>query len=424
MCLARLAAIAATAVVAILTITACGPDQQDSGSVAVETAARDAAGTTQSEAEPDVIRLSADAIERYGIAVEPPARHRLVPTIVAPGRVSFNTEAMAHVGSPLEGRVVELSAKVGDTVAEGDVLLIVESPDLGEAQSDYLQKRAAAQTAGPTVDLAENAHERAKALYEKSQGIALTEVQKRELDLRAAKAALIATQAAAVAAENRLHLFGMDQKSVETLAASGEVDPRFAIRAPIAGQVVEREVTLGELVGPERDVLLVLANLTTLWVLADVPEAKLQDVVVGAAVSIALGTGEGPVFDGRVAYIAPEVDPATRTAPVRIEVHDGHMALRAGMFASVRIESLGSTVSRETALAVPDGAVQTIAGRPTVFVPVAGEEGAFTARHITIGSEVDGQIPVLSGLQEGEPIVVSGSFLLKAELGKGSAEGH
>src|SRR5262245_38915714 len=184
----------------------------------------------------DEVKLSAEAIQRYGVKVEPVSRHVLVPTLLVPARVSFNTEAMAHVGSPLHGRVTELKVKVGDSVRKGDALLVIESPELGEAQSDYLQKRAAAQGAGPAVELARSAHERARGLYDKSQGIALTDVQRREADYRAAQAAFLAAQTAASAAENKLHLFGMDQASVEALAASGEVTPRFSIAAPMVGQ--------------------------------------------------------------------------------------------------------------------------------------------------------------------------------------------
>src|SRR4029453_7633884 len=137
--------------------------------------------------------------------------------------------------------------RLGSDVKPGDPLVVVESPELGVAQSDYLIKRTAAETKASPVDLAKAALDRAQNLYQSSQGITLTEVQRREAEHKAAIAALKSAQAEAIAAENHLHLLGMTQEQVEALAASGEVHPRFTIVAPIAGQVVQREVTLGEL---------------------------------------------------------------------------------------------------------------------------------------------------------------------------------
>src|SRR5262245_50888860 len=154
---------------------------------------------------------------------------------------------MAHVGSPLPGRVVELRARLGDVVSKGDALLVVESPELGEAQSDFLQKRIAAQTFVAAVDLSKNALDRATRLFDENRGIALDEVQKREVEFKSAQAAQQSAQSAAVAAENKLHLFGMDQAAVRELAETGEVNPRFTIAAPLSGRVVDRQVTLGEL---------------------------------------------------------------------------------------------------------------------------------------------------------------------------------
>ena len=369
----------------------------------------------------DEVKLTAEAIQRYRIKVEPAAKHVLTPTLLAPARVSFNNDAMAHVGSPLRGRATDLKVRPGDAVKKGDPLLVIESPELGEAQSDYLQKRAAAKAAGPAVDLAKSAFDRAKGLYDKSQGIALTEVQKREAEYRAAQAALATAQTAEIGSENKLHLFGMDQKAVEALAASGEVAPQFAITAPIAGQVVEREVTLGELVSPEKEALIVLANLDILWVLADVPEARLTEVVVGAKVRVIVGTDEGTTFTGAVSFISTAVDPATRSAQVRIEVQDGHLSLRPGMFARAEIEVKAKGAGTEPVLAVPDEAVQTVEGGPAVFVPVPGEDNTFAKRAVRIGKAVGGMVPIFSGLKEGESVVASGSFILKADLGKGSA---
>ena len=367
------------------------------------------------------LRLTAEAVAEYGIRTAPVAKQVLVPRLVLPARVAFNAEAVAHVGSPLQGRVSDLRCRAGDMVQKGDVLLVVESPDLGEAQSDYLQKLSAAQAAGPAVGLAQSAYDRARALYDKSQGITLTEVQKREAEYRAAQAAQKSAQTAAEGAENRLHLFGMAQQAVDTLAKSTEVDPRFAITAPMAGQVIERDVTLGELVSPEKEALLVLADVTALWVLADVPEARLGEIAVGSPCTVSLGASAGPEIAGVATYVSPSINLTTRTAQVRVEVKDGHVALRPGMFARVTIETGVVANGSTPVLVVPDEAVQTVDGKPSVFVPVEAADNTFAARPVSVGPAVGDLVPVLSGLEEGELVVVAGTFLLKAELGKGSS---
>ena len=295
------------------------------------------------EGHADEVKLTAEAIERYGVKVQPAQLWALKPTFVAPARVGFNTEAMAHVGSPLRGRAVELKVRLGDTVKRGDALLVVESPELGEAQNDFFQKRIAAQSASPAVDLARVAWERAKALLEQSQGISLTEVQKREAEYKAAVASQRAAEAAVVGSENRLHLLGMSQASVEELAKTGEISPRYTVHAPIDGQVVQREVTLGELVSPDREALLVLADTSTLWVLADVPEARLHEIAVGAKSWVAVGTTGARRFEGQVAFVAPLVDAgpgrvlwASLGAPFVEE-----LALRAGLHDALLAAGLG-----------------------------------------------------------------------------------
>ncbi|MGH7177040.1 MAG: efflux RND transporter periplasmic adaptor subunit [Tepidisphaeraceae bacterium] len=371
----------------------------------------------------DEVRLSEAAIREHKVEVAEARLAPLVPTFVAPARIAFNAEAMAHVGAPVRGRAVQIRVRAGDTVKAGDELIVVESPELGQAQSDYLQKRTVVEVALATVDPARMASERARTLYEKNEGIALAELQKREAELKSAQGAHRSAVAAMTAAENTLHLMGMDQVAVETLARTGEIHPRYSIRAPLDGQVIEREVTLGELVSPEREALLVLADMKTLWVLADVPEGRLADVAVGARAVVEVSAAKNQSHDGVVSMISPAIDSETRSARVRIDVSNGSTPLRPGMFARVWI----TTVPKDPTpvVAIPEQAVQTIEGESAIFVPVEGEENTFIKRSVRIGAPVGGMVPVLSGLKQGDKLVVSGSFILKAELGKNEADhGH
>ena len=367
-------------------------------------------------------KLTADAIKHWNVRVEPVKKRVLAATFTAPARVAFNGEAMAHVGSLVPGRVEELKARVGDVVKNGDVLVVIESTELGQAQSEYLQKRTDAVVAQAAVEPAKQAYERARKLYDQSQGIALGEVQKRQAETKAAEGGALAAQAAAVAAMNRLRLLGMSAADVKALEDTGTLNPRLSVRAPIAGRVIEREVTLGELVSPAKERLMVLAGVEDVWVLADVSESRLPHVTVDSPAQVQVAALPGRRFEGKVSHVAPALNPDTRTGSVRVVVPNPEEKLRPGMFASV-VLTAGDERGGEAVLAVPDEAVQTVEGGPAVFVPVAGEENTFAKRAVTVGRPTGGMVPVLSGLKEGEIVVVSGTFILKAELGKGEA-GH
>lgn len=357
----------------------------------------------------DEAKLTPEAIKRYGIKVEAAMKQPLLGTFAAAARVSYNTEAIAHVGSLVSGRISEIKARLGDSVKKGDVLLIIESPELGEVQSDFRSKRAA-------VQAARSGYERASKLLKESQGIALTEVQKRELELKSA-------EAGASAAESTLRLFGFTPQAIESLAKSGNIDSRYPVHAPLSGKVVERNATLGERVGPDRDSLFVVADTSTLWVIADVPEGRLKDVGIGSPARVKVPALPEQTFEGAVILVSPVLEQTTRTTAVRIEVKDERLLLKPGMFAQAEIASPEAAAG--AMLAVPLEAVQTVEGGPAVFVPVKGEENTFAKRAVGVGPAVGGLVPVLSGLKEGEQVVTAGTFILKAELGKsGAAHEH
>jgi cobalt-zinc-cadmium efflux system membrane fusion protein len=371
-------------------------------------------GKVAAAAAPDEYSLTAASIARHRLEVEVVELRPLQETFTAPARVAFNAETTAHVGSPLRGRVVDIPVRLGSRVKVGDVLVVIDSPELGEAQSEFLSRRGAAAASVPTADLAKITWERAKGLFESSQGMSLAEAQKREAEYRLALAAQQACEAAAVAAENRLHLLGMPPDAIAALSASRAIDARHAITAPVAGEVVMREVALGDLVAPERASLLTLADRSTLWILAAVPEARLQTVRVGARCWVQAASMLQKRHEGVVAGIAPMLDQATRTVEVRIEVTGDHDDLLPGMFARAEIAAAGPTAAdRAPLLAIPETSLQMVAGRPVVFVPAAAAD-TFTLRHVVVGTAVAGWVPVLDGLTAGERVVTRGSFILRA----------
>lgn len=373
------------------------------------------------------------AVKAFGVKLDTAALRTLVPSFTAPARVAYNTERMAHIGSAVVGRVTSLPARQGDLVQAGDPLLVVDSPELGEAQSEYVQKRTMAQAAAPIVELTRSAAERARKLYDESEGISLTEVQKRLAEQQSAESALLNARAAMTGASNRLQLLGMTDAEIQALGETGTITPRYTVRAPIAGRVIRRDVTLGELVRPDRDSLLVVAGTDRLWVLVDVPEMRLKDVAVGSTARITVAAFPGEAFEGAVSFISADLNEATRTAQVRVEVDNAKGTLRPGLFARAEITgasggAVGGVVSGTGGgvgagvLAVPESAIQMVEGKPVVFVPFPEKPNTFLKRPVTVGEAVGGMLPVFYGLREGEPIVIAATFILKAELGKSSAK--
>ncbi len=364
------------------------------------------------------VTLTAEAISASGIKLEPARKQALVATRTVPARVAFNAEATAHVGTSIPGRVTAVRVKLGDSVKKADPLLVIDSPEFGVAQSELLQRRSDVQVARTNVEVVKTAFERASRLLE-GKGIAKAEFQRREGEYKAAQGQLLSAESGFKAASNKLKLLGMSDAELERFEKTGTINSQIIIRAPIDGRVTEKEVTLGEVVGPESPPLLVLADMTTLWVLADVPEGVVHQVALGAPARVVIPSLANHVVEGKVAYVDPKINPQSRSAAVRIEVPGENSPLQPGMFGQAEI--VGGEEKATDAIVVPAAAIQNIEGGPALFVPVEGEANTFTKRPVTVGTPISGMVPILSGLNEGEQYVVAGSFTLKADLGKQSA---
>ncbi len=371
----------------------------------------------------DKITLSEKALKLFDLKIEPVRRQNLYRKITAPARVTFNIEDMAHVGATVSGRVSDIRYRIGDKVRKGEVLLVLNSPQLGMVQSDFLQKLSEIEVARITLEVAETEYKRAKILVE-GKGISQAEFLRIKGRFKVEKSVLLTANATAQAAENNLHLLGMSQERVDKLSRSGEVDPVYPIFAPIDGEIIARKATIGEVVSPENDALMTIADLSGLWVIASVPDVKMRFVEVGARAFIRSDAIGADVLEGTVTYIAPALDERTRTGQIRIEVESGHSGLHPGMFGSVQIFPKGDEISN-TFLAVPRSAVFTVEGGPAVFVMDSSQANVFEKRPVVIGPVIDDYVPVLSGLSAGERVVIDGGFILKAELGKeGAAHEH
>ncbi|MCG3133858.1 MAG: Cobalt-zinc-cadmium resistance protein CzcB [Planctomycetes bacterium] len=367
----------------------------------------------------DEVTLTAEAIRAAGVRVEVATARILRPTFTVPARAALDTDATAHVGVQFAGRVRDVRVKRGDRVGKGDVLLVFESPEFGREQIEFLAARDALAQAQAPVDLARRLLDRARQAHEASRSLPLSTVEDRERSLLEAETARATAASHVTASENRLHVLGMTQAEVEALAATREVRTLVEVKAPIAGEVIAREVTLGESVGPDRDALVVVAGTESIWVLAEVPESRLADVTTGAKVRVLRGAAGSTPLEGTIAWIEPLVDPGSRTGRVRVVLPRDGSGLVPGMYADVEFTASGP--EPVPVVAVPSEAVQTVEGGPAVFVPVKGEENTFAKRSVRVGRPLNGFVPVVEGLAVGEEFVAAGSFVLKADLGKSSA---
>lgn len=311
------------------------------------------------------------------------------------GTITYDANLVSHIGSRTPGRVVELRADLGDAVKSGQVLAVLESPEVGQVRSEERE-------AEELLAIAQENFDREQRL--ETQGISS---RKELLD---AEADLRRTEAALRSARERLRVLGAGHGN------GGE----FGLTAPFAGVVVERQVTRGEMADPE-DQLFVIADLSRVWVLLNVFERDLATVRAGQPVQVTTSAWPGRAFAGRIVYLGAVLDTATRTIQARIEVPNRDGALRPGMFATARISASGEG---PTMPVIPRDAVQELEGETVVFVP-NDHPGEFRAQAVVVGAPVGADmVSIVSGLAIGDMIVVSSAFMLRSELAKGEIGEH
>ena len=310
------------------------------------------------------------------------------------GAITYDQNRVSHIGPRAEGRIVALRADLGSRVAVGDVLAVLESPEVGATRAELHEAEA-------LLRIQTENHEREVRLEQ--QGIASRrEVLDAEAELRRAEAAV-------VSAAERLR----------TLGASNGEGGQFTIVAPFSGVVVQKHATLGEVAGPA-DQLFTVADLSRLWIELEIFERDLERVAASQSVIVSAASYPGRTFAGRIVYVADVLEPEHRTVQARVEVENPARALKPGMFATAEIEM----ETGEPVVVVPREALQDVEGQHVVWVP-GDEAGEFRARPVEVGGALrDGRLTVLSGLAPGESVVVAGAFTLKAELSRGEFGGH
>lgn len=355
-----------------------------------------AAGTAQTEA---TLTLLPEQASRAGIRVEPVGEQLEGGEgggEAATGVVQPNAYRSTPILSVVGGIVRSVGAELGENVRRGQVVAVIFSDELATAQSNYL-------TSVAELDEHHKHHLRTARLVE--IGAASRE------EFEQATTRLKAAEADVARLRERLLYLGLTPQRVSALRSISQVNSEINLPAPVTGTVISRSVNAGEVVEANKELLRV-ADLSSVWVIGQVYEKDLARVRVGSGASVTSAAYPNRIFRGRVAYVDPSLEPATRTAQVRIELANPGGILKIGMFVSVAFATIGG--SESTAPIIPSAAVQNINNQQIVFV-ATNDPNVFAMRPVRLGAEANGRVPVLEGLTVGERVVTAGSFSLRAE---------
>ena len=331
------------------------------------------------------LTLSAEEAQTAGIKLQKLELQDTAGHILVTAIIQANQDKLAHVVPRVPGRIVKVDASLGDRVKPGQALAMLDSIELGEARSSYLQAASEAAVA--------------QAGFARAQRLNADNIIP-EKDYLRARAEHEKARASLHAAADTLRMMGVIPEKL-----SGSV---FPLTAPFAGTVIEKKAVRGELAQPDTS-LFTVADLSTLWIEADLFEKDLGKVRIGAHATVTLTAYPGEVFTGRLTYISSTMDKETRTVKARVEVPNPDGRLKPEMFATVAIDTGGSV----KALRVPEDAVLLMQGQSTVFV---AERGGFEPRAVEVGERAQGYAVLKSGVAAGERVVARGAYALKARL--------
>jgi membrane fusion protein, copper/silver efflux system len=320
------------------------------------------------------VQLDADEINAAGVQLAKVSTARLKTSVETVGRVEQPEAQLSTVPARVGGRIDKLYVQfTGENVRRGQAVAEIYSPDLVASAEEYrlaLQNR------------------------DRMRGSSQKEAIENSNDLVAAS-------------RRRLELWGVSEKQIDA-AAAGNAGLHVTIYSPAGGSVVERKVTSGQYVNAG-DPLFTVADLSTVWVKADVYEFQLPQIRPGQMVEITSEALPDKILHGRVDFIEPEANPQTRTIPVHVHVRNPAMRLRPGMY----IRATFISPAERNTLVVPRSAVLDTGTRKLVYV--AKDDGVFEAREIQAGTPSEDVYPVLSGLKAGEQVVTNGNFLIDSQ---------
>lgn len=346
-----------------------------------------------------------------GVKIQPARLREFQTQLTVTGTVAADQTRIAHIRALSRGIVDRVFVQLGDQVNQGESLVSYDNVNLGVVIGEYRAARADLQSSLTTLDVDATILARSGEMLE-IQAIARNQHDAIEAAHKDSLARVDGARARVLELEEQLHRFGLSEEDLKRLNDEGDegyhrTASHTVLRAPALGVVTELGVSPGETIGIASQ-LLTIADISTVWVLADVAESDLGAVRVGDAVMIRLAAYHDEGFRGRITYGGDIVDTKTRTARVRCEVENADFRLKPGMFALVDIPS----DSTHKEVAVPAEAVQEIGGRTVVFVQTEATE--FERRIVVTGIEADGWVEIRDGLRAAEEVIAAGSSYAKA----------
>ncbi|WP_068858588.1 efflux RND transporter periplasmic adaptor subunit [Perlucidibaca aquatica] len=348
------------------------------------------------EGHAEAIKLTDEQLVANGLRIETAALGNFASGLSLPGQLVLNTDREARVLSPITGMVRSAPIQIGAQIKAGTVLAVIESPQLSDVAARYL-------AAKERQVMAQSSFAREESLWQKKISA--------EQDYLAARRELNDARIETQSALQSLLALGMSEHDAKALKPGGRL-ASYALRAPISGTVLSKDLTLGEAVTSDKP-LFRLADLSTLWIDLAVPVTDLPKIRAGQTVVVTDKAGMSS--QGRVIFVQPELDEASRSGSVRVQIDNSQGLWRSGQFVQAQIQT--GAVSQT--LSVPLSAIQMLENQPTIFV---ADKDGLEPRTVVLGRRSGDRQGVISGLKVGERYASGNVFVLKADLKKGEAE--
>jgi RND family efflux transporter, MFP subunit len=355
-------------------------------------------GTGEAKPKSTLLQMTSKAQQHVGLQTTPVVFENLQEYLHVVGTVQPIDTRIGHIRPLARGRVQQVRVRVGDRVRAGEVLATFDNIEAGEVVAQYQGALAELQRLKLQQASAQRIAERNDELSDLG-AIAKKNAELSQVEARSAGDSVKVQESVIAGLASRLRRFGVEQVNA--------ANPSTVIRAPFTGVVIKAQTAPGDVFDADRE-LFSIADLSRVWVQAEVYEQDLGRVKVGQQAVITVDTYPGEKFDGQVTYIGDLLDPQTRTARVRCEVANPDIRLKLDMFAAVELP----THFTRRALVVPASAVQQLNGSKVVFVRKSETE--FEPRPVRTGKTLDNLTEIQSGLHEGEDVVKTGSFHLKS----------
>ena len=339
---------------------------------------------------PNEVIANADMLKQIKFEVA-----KIIPikrTLDIPGSIEVKQKLLARIGSPVQGRIIEINGELGNTVKQGDILAVINSTELAKQQLAYIK-------AVQMVELKTKAYERAVLLFDAD---VVSEAQKlqRKTELSSAKADMEASK-------DQLFVMGMTVEEIEAITSETQIDAITNIVAKIDGKIIKKNVNVGQVVDPTEDIF-TIAMLDEVWGVAQIPERQIGFLTEGDDLLIDVPAYEDKLVEGKITYLGDIVDPVTRTVTIRTEIDNNNGLLKPDMLITMKVS--GMKIEK---VGVPINAIVSIDDSPNIFVKTGKDK--FLLRPVTLGIKNKEFVHIDDGLLEGEEVVIDGAFHLNNE---------